>query len=128
MNAKIFYDERRAFAKNLRRITASLGITQAKLAAQLGVTQPTVSGWIRGVTSPSPSRLAQLSTILDVSPEVLMPAYRAEEGNLGGQYALFAKEDAGIVFNIRVVAENKADAEKIVRFVRDLGIEPTKLV
>lgn len=41
-------------------------MTQETLAEALGVTQQAVSAWLRGVTKPSPERIAKIEAMLGV--------------------------------------------------------------
>lgn len=42
------------------------GITQARLAERLNVSQPTVSDWVRGVKKPRPSKVPELARVLGI--------------------------------------------------------------
>lgn len=56
------------------------GKTQGELAAPLGVTQQTISGWESGASTPSVRHLAEIGRILDVPPSELGAALLAVEG------------------------------------------------
>lgn len=60
--------------ESLRDWLASTGTTQAALAKQLGVSQPTVSDWARGDTFPDISNLRQLSAVTGLTFDELLGA------------------------------------------------------
>lgn len=53
------------FAENLKLLRKSKNLTQAELAAMLGVDQRTVSGWETHVSEPGFALLARLCEIFD---------------------------------------------------------------
>lgn len=55
------------FAENLRILRKSAGLSQKKLAEELGVDQRTVSAWENGICEPSYALLARLCEIFDES-------------------------------------------------------------
>ncbi|MBQ8405047.1 MAG: helix-turn-helix transcriptional regulator [Clostridia bacterium] len=55
------------FAENLRILRKSAGLSQKRLAEELGVDQRTVSAWENGICEPSYALLAQLCEIFDES-------------------------------------------------------------
>lgn len=59
-------------AITLRRARLRAGLTQVALAAHLGVRQPTVSQWERGVCAPSLPYLAKIVGVLEVDPAELL--------------------------------------------------------
>ena len=54
---------RKACGKQLKAKMAELGISQAALAEELGITRPCVSGWVRGLRAPSLFRWWQMQKI-----------------------------------------------------------------
>ncbi|MBI5514577.1 MAG: replicative DNA helicase [Deltaproteobacteria bacterium] len=64
---------RAVFGQNLRAVARARGVTGRSLAAAAGASPPLVTAWMRGVTAPSPSRLARICEALDVAPEALAP-------------------------------------------------------
>jgi transcriptional regulator with XRE-family HTH domain len=60
--------------ESLRDWLASTGTTQAALAKQLGVSQPTVSDWARGNIFPDIENLRRLSTTTGLSFDALIGA------------------------------------------------------
>ena len=59
------------FGKTVRARREELGLAQERLAAELGVTQQTVSRWENGMALPRPARLLALARILDLDPGML---------------------------------------------------------
>lgn len=55
------------FSKNLRTARKLRRVTQAELAAAVGVCRNTVSSWENGVTEPNLTALKIISDYLDVS-------------------------------------------------------------
>lgn len=53
-----------ALGKALRQRRDELGLGQEQLAAQLGVTQQTVSRWEMGLATPRPARIVELAHLL----------------------------------------------------------------
>ncbi|MFS8367802.1 MULTISPECIES: helix-turn-helix domain-containing protein, partial [Acetobacter] len=58
---------------SLKAILKERGITQAQLASQMGVSEPTVSRWISGKALIPTQMLRAVSQALDVSLEKLVP-------------------------------------------------------
>ena len=63
--------DRTRFSRALTRALAERGITQADLARELGVTQPTISDYVNAKKSPSRKNLAHLMGFLDLDPAEL---------------------------------------------------------
>ena len=59
-------------AENLRRIRIEKGLTQAKLAEALGVSDRAVSRWERGAACPDVSLLPRLALLLETSVDALL--------------------------------------------------------
>ena len=51
----------------LKELIKAKGYTQTSFANKLGVSQPTVSGWIRGVNKPKTKDLSRIAKALGVS-------------------------------------------------------------
>lgn len=64
----------------IRAARQAAGVTQAELAARLGVAQPHVSRWERHVR-PSVGRLAQIERALDIPVGTLMRAACDDESD-----------------------------------------------
>ena len=60
------------FKENLSLYRKQIGITQGKLASQLGVTEGSVRHWEKGRTEPDIDTLLKLCKILKVSIEELL--------------------------------------------------------
>ncbi len=58
-------------ASNVRRHRLALGITQAELAARLGIDRAYVSALERGLYNPTIERLDQIARVLQVDPVAL---------------------------------------------------------
>ena len=59
---------------HLRAARERLGLRQAELAAELGVSQATVSHWETGRSEPSLGRLLELAEVLETSLDALVVA------------------------------------------------------
>lgn len=55
----------------LKAIRLSLGMTQADLAAKVGVTQSVIAMWERGATLPTASKLPDIADALNCSIDAL---------------------------------------------------------
>lgn len=62
---------RRRWGLLIRRYRRFADVTQEELAAQLGVSTAAVTGWERGVRTPSPDMIDQLVRVLSIPPEEL---------------------------------------------------------
>jgi len=60
------------FGKRLQRIRREKGLSQQDLAAGLGVSAPSISGWEKGRTNPKSCRLTTLASLLGVTPTDLI--------------------------------------------------------
>lgn len=67
---------------NVRAEMARRGVSQAKLAAALGLSQPSISARLRGVTPFDVDELHAVADFLDVSAASLLPA--DDDAALGG--------------------------------------------
>ena len=56
----------------LREYMTNRGLTQAELAALLGVSQPTVSDWLNGNALPSTKKLLKISKKIGLSVDELL--------------------------------------------------------
>lgn len=54
------------FAANLKRLRMAKGLSQADIAAKLGVSGPSISGWEKGRARPKEDRLSDLANLLGV--------------------------------------------------------------
>lgn len=61
-----------AFQRNLRAIRAARHLSQAALAAKLGVSSPQINHWESGRNSPTLSTVTKLCEALDCKPEDLL--------------------------------------------------------
>jgi len=65
-------------AQWIRDRRSAAGLSQAELARQVGVSQPMISLWERGVTEPAPDVLKQLRSVLGKSKKKVHEPHRAE--------------------------------------------------
>lgn len=63
------------FAERLRAIMAEQGLTQAELAAKVGIGQPAISNMLNRTCSPQRKTVQKLATALSVKPEALWPTW-----------------------------------------------------
>jgi transcriptional regulator with XRE-family HTH domain len=63
-----------AGVERLKQYLADQSLTQVELAERMGVSQPTISDWLSGKTSPSAKKLKELSSITGVSIDELLGA------------------------------------------------------
>jgi len=60
------------FGARLQRLRVRKGLSQADIAAHLGISAPSISGWEKGRARPKYARLDALAELLDVSLEELL--------------------------------------------------------
>ena len=65
-----------SFSELLKKCRKKQGISQAELAARLGVTQQAVGKWESGKSSPDPSTVARIAGILGTTADYLLGLYR----------------------------------------------------
>jgi transcriptional regulator with XRE-family HTH domain len=65
--------------KALREYLDRSGITQAAFAKRVGVSQPTVSNWVRGAHSASPATLKRISRATGVPLDALLADARVPQ-------------------------------------------------
>lgn len=58
-------DTRSTFAKNLRLLRISHGISQTELADRLGVNQRTISAWETGICEPDLNTLSKICSVFN---------------------------------------------------------------
>jgi len=63
---------RRKWGQTIRRYRRFLDWTQEDLAQKLGVSTAAVTGWERGVRTPSPDMIVRLVRLLGIPPEELL--------------------------------------------------------
>ena len=68
-----------SFSELLKECRKKQGVSQAELAARLGVTQQAVGKWETGRSTPDPQTVARLAEILDTPSDVLL-GLRKEPG------------------------------------------------
>ncbi len=64
------------FSQQLRAARKQAHISQTDLAGALGVTQQAVGKWENGKSSPDPSTLAQIATLLHTTTDILLGLHR----------------------------------------------------
>lgn len=64
------------FSQQLRAARKQAHISQTELAGALGVTQQAVGKWENGKSSPDPSTLAQIATLLHTTTDILLGLHR----------------------------------------------------
>ncbi|WP_260923736.1 helix-turn-helix domain-containing protein [Novosphingobium sp. 9] len=89
------------FAERLYRLRKARGLTQAQLAAALGVSKPTVWAWEQGRAKPVAERLEGLAAALGVTTADLRP--RRSISGIGsgvGEAVAKAREDIALALGI----------------------------
>lgn len=80
------------FSELLKQCRKKQNMSQAELAAQIGVTQQAVGKWESGKSSPDPSTVAKIAELLNTTADYLLGLYRpitqnAPEERFFGSYA-----------------------------------------
>ena len=108
---------RKVIGENIKRIAALKGIRQVEIAEHMGVSQGSVSNWIKGTNSIDIENLAELCRFLGVSldqiygvapitPEVTLSS---EETELVSLFRMLNADGRSLVMtNIRIFAGNPA--------------------
>ena len=65
-----------SFSELLKQCRKKQGVSQAELAAKLGVTQQAVGKWESGKSSPDPSTVARIAELLNTTADYLLGLYR----------------------------------------------------
>lgn len=65
-----------SFSELLKQCRKKQGVSQAELAARLGVTQQAVGKWESGKSSPDPSTVARIAELLNTTADYLLGLYR----------------------------------------------------
>ncbi len=68
------------FSRRLKALRKERGLTQAALAAQLGLSQQAVGKWEAGHSSPDPDMLVRLAQVLAIEPQRLLDEDAAKPG------------------------------------------------
>ena len=61
-----------SFSELLKQCRKKQGVSQAELAAKLGVTQQAVGKWESGKSSPDPSTVARIAELLNTTADYLL--------------------------------------------------------
>ena len=65
-----------SFSELLKQCRKKQGVSQAELAAKLGVTQQAVGKWESGKSSPDPGTVARIAELLNTTADYLLGLYR----------------------------------------------------
>ncbi|GBR34952.1 helix-turn-helix domain-containing protein [Gluconobacter kondonii] len=66
---------------SLKAILIERGITQTQLAAQVQMSEPTVSRWVKGASCIPTHKLREVASALNVSLDALVPLRSARSNN-----------------------------------------------
>jgi len=93
-------------ADRIRRYRFTSGLSQAQLAARMGIKPSSVAQWELGQTRPHSTRLSALSEILCVSVPFLLEGEADEEAELRARLAQIALAlDAGALSDLIATAQ-----------------------
>lgn len=95
------------FGARLHRLRVRKGLSQGDVAAQLGVSAPSISGWESGRSRPKHARLDQLADLLGVSPTELLEEPEPEDLQdiIDRSRELIARTVGTSQDNVRIVIE-----------------------
>lgn len=71
-----------AFRRNMRWIRVARGLTQAQLAARLGLPRPCITRWESDVRTPSLENIVKIADALDVSLDILFGRYSMDRKHI----------------------------------------------
>src|SRR3954454_17145809 len=93
----------RAEKSKLRDARLHLGLSQAEVGDQLGVTAAAIGHYETGLSKPSPDRAAQLARLLGLKPSELSASERGPaKKTVTGPQSVAAKQGASRVSGVRV--------------------------
>lgn len=101
------------FAENLRHALSAKGWTQGDLTAACGITQGTISNYVRGKREPTASQLRLLAVALGVTMEQLLTGH--------GQQQRASPAESG------TIKAAKAEAERLARLLGEAEHSLSKL-
>jgi transcriptional regulator with XRE-family HTH domain len=78
------FRKRTDFGQRVHAAREALGLSQAQVAEQLGITQPSYAPWERDPVALRPDQLAQLASILQVSIDELVSGAEQQRRTNGG--------------------------------------------
>lgn len=70
------------FKENIKQLRKSKGLTQKKIAEDLGITQPTYQQWESGKRSPTGETLEKLANFFNVSTDFLLGRNNGEQDGI----------------------------------------------
>lgn len=59
------------FSEKLNLLLKRNGMTQTKLANELGISQAAIAKWLKGTSRPAPDKLLQIAEMFDLSVEII---------------------------------------------------------
>lgn len=112
-----------SFNNRLKSIITSRNITQANLSRMTGITQSSISDWLRGIYEPKQDKVDIVARALGVSPSYLMGweddnKDAAREGTLNFTSENISGEEKELLETYRNFSEE--GREKVLDYVRDL--------
>jgi len=96
-------------ADKIKILREKMGITQAELAKQLGVTRSGVNAWEMGISTPSTQCIVKLSQFFNVSTDYLLGASNTASVSVEG---LSNREIAAVLEIIECFKANKLKSDK----------------
>ncbi len=105
------------FPERLKELRKEKGLSQKTLSQQLGVTQQAVGKWETGRSSPDPSTLARLASLLDTSADYLLGLdVISPAGGAGRPFGAYAESPIPVIGTVRAGYGSLA-------FEEDYGVE-----
>ncbi len=111
--------EPESWASLIRRKRAELELRQVELAEKVHTTQPTVSGWERGLGVPSSAMQARLIAVLEISPEELHRAIAGAAAASRGTAATGTDQEGEYSMPQETLAEERRRRCELARPVLD---------
>lgn len=116
----MFEDKRKwqyAFGMNLERVMDEVGYSQKRLSEETGITQPTISNYIKGAYAPSITSVIAMCQAMNVDYHVLLEADISEP--VVRRYEFFNDEineaewidDFGMIFRTILLKESCSQSE-----------------
>ena len=112
-----------SFSELLKQCRKKQGVSQAELAAKLGVTQQAVGKWESGKSSPDPSTVARIAELLNTTADYLLGLYRPVSNVSAPEERFFGSYSESL---IPVIGTVKAGYGALA-FEEDYGQQPRPL-
>ena len=110
------------FADNLRRLRKEKGISQAKLAETIGISQSAVGYWERGQKIPSSEMAKKLANYFNISTDELLDTAMKSFSAEIGEKIVATVDDEPMIYAYHKL--NSDGQIKVIEYAEDLAGNP----